>query len=250
MNNRLNLYKIWAPDGSPWTVWAKPVLFASMPRNGMDNPAVNSVEAPITADPRTAVVVDLPGRQSVDEALAFAAKGWRPVPLYNGVIGPGTMLVDALGVGGALAGGADMLRQLRLSPDAPPVFMLDSGRMNGPGKPNTFDNRWCVFPQDMPSAQFLKSRGIERVVARSDGVRPDLERILLDYQKSGILLFTLGAGEPKPQPYTAGQRSLAAGFAYRFMTIIGLKRNAAGGFGATIPDPYSGGRGVRYYGFG
>ena len=42
---------------------------------------------------------------------------------------------------------------------APPAFLLDSDRMKAPAPdPGRFDNRWLVFPQDFPSAAFLRSR--------------------------------------------------------------------------------------------
>jgi len=251
--DRFTLYKQWAPDGARWTAWAKPVLFASLQCQKADK--LDIPETPVLPNARTMVVVDLPGRHGVEEALALAKKGFRPVPLYNGVMGMGKTLVSVRELGEALYKGADILQELRLPDDAPPVFMLDSDRMSGKkvrDAYNTYDNRWCVFPQDMPSAACLKSRGIERIIVRiKKNIEPDLERILYDYQKNGIALYALRHNANSPKELTVPKRSPLSGWAYRFRVTVGLRRSAAGGFGGKIPDPYdSGGSGAGYYRFG
>ena len=48
----------------------------------------------------------------------------------------------------SLVSGADVMSSVVFTPDAPPVFMLDSQRLMGPlpPMPGTYDNRWVVFP--------------------------------------------------------------------------------------------------------
>ena len=145
-----------------------------------------------------------------------------------------------------------MLKSLTFAPDSPPVFMLDTNRMNGTRSPGSYDNRWCVFPQDMPTAQYLSNKGIKKIIVRTtNSIQTDLERILYDYQKNGIALYILRADAKSPKEFTAKKQSFAKEMAYRFRVILGLKRNATGGFGGKIPDAYeSGGSGGHYYRYG
>ena len=249
--NDIGLYKVWAPDGSEWVAWAKPALFAGLPlfkESQLDIP-----ESQFKPDFRAMVIVDLPGKRSVEEALAFAAKGYRPVPLYNGVFGEGKkMVVNLRELGEALYGGTVMIANLPLSPGSPPVFMLDSNRMSGSGSPGSYDNRWCVFPQDMPSAAHIKSKGIDKIIVRVvQHIETDLGRVLYDYQKNGIALYALRGNGGVLKELTVKKQSFIAEWAYRFKVILKLKRNATGGFGGKIPDANtSGGSGGHYYRFG
>ena len=213
----------------------------------------NIPETPLSFDAHTAVIVDLPGKQGVHEALALAHKGYRPVPLYNGVKGPGRMLVDVQELGNALCAGADMLATFPLTPTSPPVFMLDSDRMKGFSTPSSFDNRWCLFSQDMPSAQFLKNNGINKIIVQVvHNLSTDLERILYDYQKNGIALYVLRYDAKELKELTVHKQSFAEEWIYRLGVVFGLKRNATGGFGGYIPDPYERGGygGGHYYRYG
>jgi hypothetical protein len=92
--------------------------------------------------------------------LAYAKLGYRPVPLYNGVRGDKDYdnLIDGEDLQNWLFAGAKVLKDLEISRDAPPVFLLDSRRLKAKTKKRgIFDNRWVVFPQDMPSSNFLGS---------------------------------------------------------------------------------------------
>jgi len=123
--------------------------------------------------------------------------------------------------------------------------------MNGKREPASFDNRWCVFPQDMPSAQYLKSKGITRVILRSDRLQTDLARVLYDYQQNGLTLHICKTANTLPEAMNVKKPGLQAEWAYRLKTILKLKRNAAGGFGGQIPAAYeNGGGGGVYYRMG
>ena len=233
-----SLYDIWAPDNALWTDWAKPVLFASM-----DAAKMGAMHAPLAVPhvvgemhPHTAVIVDMAGAAGVAVAMAFAKKGYRPVPLYNGVMGSGQMLVDVRAVAVALAQATETLADMRLLPDAPPVFMLDSSRMKPVGLTTDFDNRWCVFPQDMPSAQFLQRQGIERVdIVSDESLRTDLNHVLFTYQKQGLSVrLTKDLAQP-PQHITIAKRGALSLLGYRLSVILGLRRNSTGGFGGVTP---------------
>lgn len=251
MRSNLETYKIWAPDGSIWTQWAKPVLFIREPDfpGGFDL-EIPDIEWNRNVDIGTMIIVDLPGHRGVLEALALARLGYRPVPLYNGVSPQHSGIVNVNDIVKALYKGADYLATYYILPDAPPVFMLDYNRMTGNGKePGKFDNRWCVFPQDMPSAAFLLKQGINKVIVRSNTIQNDLSHILCRYKEAGIEICICRGEEVKEVPVVKPSRFKS--LSYRFRVILGLTRNASGGFGGWIPEPQeSRSSGVRYYGYG
>ncbi|MCL2694920.1 MAG: hypothetical protein FWE69_01190 [Clostridiales bacterium] len=244
------IYRIWAPQDSPWSAWAKPVLFSGLFAGS--NQALETLEVSYKFDSRTMLVLDIPGKQGVEVALAFARIGYRPVPLYNGVYTlEGQMLVDCAGIQRALNDYAATLRSLRISANAPPAFMLDADRMAFGGKvPGKYDNRWCVFPQDMPSALFLKKQGISRVSVRAARIQTDLQHILYSYQKEGIQIFHWDNKSGTDKEITLSKPIGFAGLFYRIRLLAGLTRNAAGGFGGKVPEPMDGGGGGFYGGFG
>lgn len=87
MRDNIETYKIWAPNGALWTEWAKPVLFANTPKGSFEL-QIPKLKWIAQTDYTTAIIVDLPGKEGVQEGLALARLGYRPVPLYNGVYGP------------------------------------------------------------------------------------------------------------------------------------------------------------------
>src|SRR5437763_11166444 len=90
------VFEIWAPPDSLWSPWAAPALFNWLHCIEQDRPMddltvdVNSLDL----DDSTAVVLDLPGVRTVRVAMALAAKGHRPVPLFNTSPGPGQLPGD------------------------------------------------------------------------------------------------------------------------------------------------------------
>ena len=256
----IDTYKTWAPDGALWTDWAKPVLFASASYSEpfpLEIPQINWLQ---NYKQDTAIIVDLPGKRGVGESLALARLGYRPVPLYNGVHNKNeTMVVNVQNTAKALYSGAEILAGVSLPDDAPPVFMLDSRRMEGTEKkPGTYDNRWCVFPQDMPSAGFLLKHGINNVIVRMEekeifqgifrnNLSNDLSHILFRYQEAGITI-QVTSNDSVPQNFDVTKPSQFKSLFYRFRATMGLSRNSVGGFGSIVPYPYDGSG--RYYGMG
>lgn len=245
------LFETWAPPDSVWSRWAKPVLFANAGFAG-STPASQELPPPpssprtetrmrVLEDAATAFVLDLPGTQSVELGLALARAGYRPVPLFNTADHPAA-LVNVRPVLDQLNAGAEEIRRLGTRPGAPPAFLLDADRRTAlPATPGKFDNRWIVFPQDFPSATFLLSQGIRRVVllqkkTLSDQPQEDLAHVLRRWQEAGVEIYLQdpGADEP-PRPLTVQRPSSFRNLAYRAFALFGLKRNSAGGFGSIIP---------------
>ena len=141
------VYDLWAPESSPWSAWAKPVLFAALNRVSAPPELVLPEDLAWVPDStaRTAVVVDLPGEAAVLTGLALARRGYQPVPLFNGCLASG-MVVDVAPLAAALLGGAERLRHQPPAKAVPPAFLLDSRRREGKEqvRPGRFDNRWAV----------------------------------------------------------------------------------------------------------
>ena len=242
------LYAIWANEASPWSTWSKPVLFATMQYHILNfPPQLTSLPSTSWAPPgceSTALIIDLPGAESVTTGLALANRGYRPVPLYNCCQGPG-MLVDVAPIVAALAAGGALLANIDLPATAPPAFLLDSRRLSNShiNTPGRFDNRWCVVPQDLPSADFLIKMGINTIVLRSSVIENDLDHTLYRYQEKGIKIEHSHPLKQNRVPVTIPKPYSFKSLFYRWQVLTGLRRNSAGGFGAIIPDPSSSGSG-------
>ncbi len=254
MSEGERLYEVWAPAAAEWSRWAKPVLFASAWR------LERSVELPQVdvgwvREGAAAIVVDLEGVASVAAGVALAAKGFRPVPLYNGSHGRDA-IVDQEPLLAALAAGADALAAQGLRPGAPPAFLLDARRFPArTAQPGKLDNRWMVFPQDLPSANLLLSQGIRRAVAIfEEPMKDDLAHVLRRWQEGGLRI----EGKPErdgdlPRSIDVPRPSRFRSMWYRALAILGLGRSDAGGFGMRIPipaPPSSGGGGGGFRGGG
>jgi len=254
MKENLRAFRIWAPDDALWTAWAKPVLFANAAQwenarywkegTALDIPAIDWM--PHFAND-TAVIVDLPGKRGVEEALGLAQLGFRPVPLYNGTCASvgARMLVEVRDILGALFSGTNELAALSIPSNALPVFMLDANRMldgKYPGMPGEYDNRWSVLPQDMPSAAYLLQQGIRKVIVRthSGKISTDLSHVLCRYQEQKISILEC-PDTGMPRAMTVAKPSWFKNLFYRFGVIVGLRRNSSGGFGGVIPEPSSSG---------
>lgn len=228
------------------------------------------------ADVSTAIVLDLLGAAGVAWGVALARKGWRPVPLYNALTGPMPLvaaplapppvvdptglsapfgaplpvltaaLVDVWPILRAMRRATPIVGELALPGTAPPVFLLDADRRfgQGPPLPGRFDNRSISLPTDFPSAVFLRSRGVERVVlvqAASTEPQADLAHTLLAWQEGGISIVGKSlADEVPPEAIQVARPSMFRTVWHRFLAVLGLRRNPLGGFGGTIPVPSAG----------
>lgn len=242
-------YAVWAPDDSPWSLWAKPVLFTRLDVDGTQqcDADFKPGEAPPLPPfaPDLAIIVDLPADDAVRAGFLLARAGWWPVPLFNATNGP-KPLVNVVPCASLLRAGAEILQRCDRKPDAPPAFLIDSMRMTGVAKPGDYDNRSMVMPQDFPSATFLRSRGIRDVLVIQKRLTPtgqDLDHVLLRWQQAGLTLWAMSADLDKRRELTVSEPSMFRKAWYRFRTLLGLRRNNVGGFGAIVPQPSQGGYG-------
>lgn len=252
-----------------WSPWAIPVPFAQIVCVPMDlEKDLDGLDAfahGLALESDLAVVVDLPGADAIRMGLALALRGFRPVPVIDGSPGPdilgtsqsvfagspftvsaGSTAVDMRQTMRWLCIGAELLPTLEIAANAAPVFMLDAlrtGRTSNPGA-ETFDNRWKTFPQDFPSARFLKEHGIRRALLVQDvAAQPseDLAHVLLRWQEEEIVLYVSSAAAcGGMESIRINRPSQFRKLWHRALALIGLRRGAGGGFGAW-PQGSSGG---------
>ena len=195
------IFKIWAPVDCKWTDWVRPVPFASINNLYKINFTVPVINYINKMQENTAIILDLPGGDSIKEGLALAMLGFRPIPLYNGTNGQAgaTPLVDNCVIENALIWGASELEKLELNKDAPPAFLADSNRAHRfKFNASVFDNSWDLYAQDMPPPEYFIKNQIDKIIVRGDPIQKDLIRILYKFQKAGIIIFfTDGYDEPK-----------------------------------------------------
>jgi len=251
--NGEEIFNIWTPATSPWAVWAKPVLFTDLStwdgaRSLRPNWEMLNVDWIKSIAPNTALIIDLPNSQSIFYALALAKLGYQPVPLFNccsasfgeeEVLSTSDLRAD-------LNRGASDLQTIQLSRDARPAFLLDAVRLIGTctPSPGKFDNRWMVFPQDFPSATFLREAGIIQIVViqfSKGKPQEDLRQVLLRWQEAGLQILSKSLDDAlSPAPIQVTSTPKYRWFFQRALALARFRHNSAAGFGSVIPDPSSG----------
>ncbi len=199
------IYQIWAPVGKRWVDWVRPVPFMGINRHTITQACSNGV-LPIVdfmddSCSDAALIVDLPGIESIKAGIALAQMGYRPIPVYNGTMQQcgARATVDNQAVQAGLAWGAVELLKLEIKDDALPVFLLDSNRMHRlKMEISLYDNSWDLYPQDIPSAEYMMEQGIHKIIIVGDKVAKDLKKIFYKFQREGIqILITDGYEKPK-----------------------------------------------------
>ncbi len=244
------LSRVWGPGpGSDWLPFHCITLFVAL--DYLRHDAVGPCDAdpwplgnyrhPSWIDASTLLLVDLPGPASVALGAALGVSGCDLVCTFNnwphpkGVIRPEDTLA-------ALLRYAPWLSERRVLPAAPgPVaWLCDAGRLGAKrGRPGEFDNRYYIEEAILPGPRYLKDRGIGRVVhvtAQAGPVRADLGSYLHSLPKDGIEVVQTVAdasgGLSTPEPYNVDPPTFST---------MGFFRSSAGGFGAPVPHPSSGG---------
>ena len=145
-----------------------------------------------------------------------------------------------------LAAAAPSLQNLRLPIHAPPAFLLDANRNAAAAAPlpGMFDNRSISLPTDFPSAHFLLSRGIRRIIlVQPDRTDPqaDLSHSLRRWQESDLAILSKAINEPDaPLPIMIQRPKAFRLLWYNLLAKLGLKSSPLGGFGGRLPMPSSG----------
>ncbi len=180
--------------------------------------------ARLLADPelRVAVVVDLPGPESVAFAAGMAAR-FEPVLLASNWPHPRGVVPSHLTLSAALAL-REVWRAARAGRvgAAPPCFILERARLLEPRSGAEFDNRYLA---PLPSAAALRAAAIARVlyVVPDDTAIPELDDLNEDfcaYQAAGLEVRAVAAASFVPGPdgvvRFGGNPAAEAGFWLRY----------------------------------
>ena len=259
--NRDEMFDIWCPPTARWSPWVKPVLFSfashtALPPSGPRIPPAWDLTGLPTTRENVALVLDLPGGEALRLGMNFVAAGFRPVPLYNALPwqeSSGFLLahesppvVNMVDVVEALRDATPELAKIQLPDGAPPIFMLDANRRIAMGStlPGAFDNRSICFPTDFPSANFLLSCGIDRVMVvllKRDWIEADLNHTLRQWQDGGMRIELKRLDQPDPpRPITVEKPSWYRSLFYRAFELMDFQKATLGGFGGVLPEPSSG----------
>jgi len=211
------LHAAWAPPAaSPWRPFYKPTLVAAIS-------VVQSAAAPIRATgadsvdwaaeefarstdlTNAAVFVDLPGPRSVEWGTVLMRRGFQPVVTFNNWPHQKGLLPLEKTLGALIFHAEEAARaRALLSPQAPPVFLLEGQRLFQKGvdpSPGVFDNRFFHAFADFPPHDALKSRQINRVFYVSHPrvttafEEDDLNDYFVSLMKAGIQFTHVRAGE-------------------------------------------------------
>ena len=189
------VYKIYAPNGGKWIDWVRPVPFVAIDTYHR-KPIVDWVDRKAMFlkqyQQDVAILIDLPGKESIELGIDLAHMGYRPIPLFNGTdeqqgsqATTNTYLIES-----CLINGSQKLKNIKLKNDANPVFLLDSYRTNRyRAKESIFDNSWDLYKQDIPSAEYFKQNGINKIIVVGEVIQPDLKKIFLKFQEKGIEFY-------------------------------------------------------------
>jgi len=248
--NSRKLSAVWGPHPkSPWQPFHCITLFVAVDylRSELTGPAKDDPwplgvhTPPDWIDPTTLLLVDLPGPESVALGAELGAFGCDLVCTFNnwphpkGVIHPQFTLAAMLRYASWLS-----THRTAFPTPAPVAWLCDVNRLGAaPGKPGDFDNRYYIEDGLLPGPNFLRERGIKRVVyiARDKTtLRADLAVHLFAYQKAGFELgrAVIGADGAWSTPVRFNLPEV------KFKTT-GFFRSSAGGFGAPVPHPSSSG---------
>lgn len=189
------IYKIYAPIGAKWTEWVRPVPFVAIDIYNRE-PTYDWVERNILSvqqyENDTAIFIDLPGKDSIELGISLAKIGYRPIPLFNGTDEPvGTeATIDTYLIERCLINGSEKLKNIPLKKDANPAFLLDSMRTNRyRAKECIFDNSWDLYKHDIPTAEYFKRSGINKIIIIGNTIQRDLRKIFFEFQNKGIKFY-------------------------------------------------------------
>ncbi len=190
------VYRIWAPANAKWTDWVRPVPFVAINYNlkmyETSNFSIPEIEGVENFLENAAIIVDMPGLESIKDGLALAKLNFIPIPVYNGTTEQDGVLAttDNRSIVYGLLKGATVLKNIQIKKDAMPAFLLDTNRMNSfKMEAAVFDNSWDIYDQDLPSSDYLLNNGVEKILVISSTIQRDLKKILYKYQKKGIKVF-------------------------------------------------------------
>ncbi len=244
------LSRVWGPHPhSPWVPFHCLTLFVSLdymiqgevgPRENDPWP-LDDFQLPEWVDAATLLLVDLPGPKSVALGAALAIAGCDLVCTFNNWPYPGALIKPEQTLA-ALLRYASLLDKKRTaySTPGPVAWLCDNTRLGErTGKPGEFDNRYYIEDSLIPGPNYLRERGISKIIyvtGLGNKVQNDIKGHL-HFLKTAGLEVNMAVAQDNGQfgnPQSLELETL------KFDTT-GFFRSSAGGFGAPVPHPSSGG---------
>lgn len=244
------LSRVWGPHAqSPWTPFHCLTLFVSLdylkretagPCSGDPWP-VQNFHVPGWIDSHTMLMIDLPGPQSVVLGATLAVAGCDLVCTFNNWPYPGGLIKPEETLAALLRYASLLDKERSAFPTPGPVAWLCDAKRLGTraGQPGEFDNRYYIEDSIIPGTNYLRERDISRIVyvtSQLDTIIADLGVHLDTFKKDGFEVGVAVASERgallDPVPYARAPRAF---------NTTGFFRSSAGGFGAPVPHPSSGG---------
>jgi hypothetical protein len=244
---------VWVGPDHAWRAWVKRPLFASLPIAEVES-ATEDVPyrsdasrwnregvAWLAAQP-AALLIDLPGPRAIETALALGRHGFRPVLSINASSAP-EEVVDMQPILALLVEGARSASLFPADAAAPPAFILDSRRagMRAGSQPwpGAFDNRWTIFPGDLPSGEQLRAAGLGAVVIAHDrdALHEDVEAVAWSYRRAGL---EVRLADVRNRRITVQSGALPGWVARQLATLrrrFSLRRRWDGSYGHRVPIP-------------
>lgn len=203
--NIKDIYKSWAPDNKLWVDWVRPVPFIELKNKktiteqlDFNLPIIRYIDESIK---NTAIILDIDGCDAIKEGIALIKYGFRPIPIFNGTIPQKNSIGNAINssIEPYLVWGANILNNSKISENSLPAFLLDTNRLNrNKIERGIFDSSWDIYPQDIPTPDYLLNHNINKIIIRADKLHDDLEKVLYKFYKKNILIYiTNGLEEPK-----------------------------------------------------
>ena len=202
MTNK-EVFRAWAPLNKKWVDWVRPVPFVNI-NEKHENFHPSGVVISCLDDfdmKNTAIIVDLPSDDSVEAGILLAQNGYRPIPIYNGVLqqNGSRATTNNEGILSALVWGASILKTVKIDDNAPPAFLIDSNRLHRWRIDlSIFDNSWDVYPQDIPSEDYFLKNGINKILIIGRKYPRDLKAIIKEWPKKQISVY-VSDGYEKPK---------------------------------------------------
>ena len=194
--NDIDIYKIWAPENAKWVNWVRPVQFIGIDNINESYNKYEFVAPNITYLDKdlenVAIIIDLPNEEAIEEGIAFAKLGYRPIPLYNGTDSQEKCMsvIDNYDIKFGLIWATKELKQIDIKENANPVFLLDSTRVNRYRMNySIFDNSWDIYGQDMPSGKYFNENNINSIIVVANKLQKDLKKVLYRIQKENIQIY-------------------------------------------------------------
>lgn len=200
-----DIYKAWAPENKLWVDWVRPVPFIELKNKktiteqlDFNLPIIRYIDKSIK---NTAIILDIDGCDAIKEGIALIEYGFRPIPIFNGTIPQENSIGNAINsfIEPYLVWGANILNNNEILEESLPAFLLDTNRLNrNKIERGIFDSSWDIYPQDIPTPDYLLNHNINKIIIRSNKLHDDLEKVLYKFYKKNIEIYlTNGLEEPK-----------------------------------------------------